>query len=277
MHAYGKDYAIAYDGREGGWFERSEYTFLATDPSGLPLFKVVSDGKSKAELETFSRSDPVNAMIAAFAVSIKMEPKEFFGVCKEYCHGRISLDSFSGLFSGFGQPDDVFEAACHEKIKASMIHYKQEADAAEKAAAEKEAAEKAAAAALEVHDAEPIVEAEPQYELPYAPGGVVVEEAVAPSDVVVDAEVFIPQAGYSYGVVVDAIPFGEPIEVPEGIPFTVVEDVPTFEPIPMGTAIVTPQIGVEADPIPMAVPIGEPWTQGDNPATAEEAQGGAAE
>ena len=38
-----------------------------------PLFRVASDGVKAATVETFSNSDPVNSILAAFAVSVKME------------------------------------------------------------------------------------------------------------------------------------------------------------------------------------------------------------
>ena len=37
---------------------------------GAPLFMVVSNGSTVANLQTFSQSDPVNAILAAFTVSI---------------------------------------------------------------------------------------------------------------------------------------------------------------------------------------------------------------
>ena len=78
----------------------------------MPLFKVTSNGKSEAQLQTFSQSDPVSALLAAFGVSLKMEPKEYQRVCSGYCHSHISLDSHPGQFGGFGPTDAEFEQMC---------------------------------------------------------------------------------------------------------------------------------------------------------------------
>eukprot|EP00322_Chrysochromulina_rotalis_P031505 CAMPEP_0115851382 /NCGR_PEP_ID=MMETSP0287-20121206/12454_1 /TAXON_ID=412157 /ORGANISM="Chrysochromulina rotalis, Strain UIO044" /LENGTH=376 /DNA_ID=CAMNT_0003305415 /DNA_START=140 /DNA_END=1270 /DNA_ORIENTATION=+ len=113
MHAYGTDFNIQYHEKaSGSWFESNTLTFQAShEQSGVPLFKVVSDGKAAASLETYSQSDPVDALLAAFAISIKLEPKEFHSVCGSYCKGNFSLDSHAGQVGGFGLTDVQYEAA----------------------------------------------------------------------------------------------------------------------------------------------------------------------
>jgi len=112
MKSYCTDFNIQFDQKaSGGWFTADTLQFIATrSPDGLPLFKVVSDGSSKCSVQTFSQSDPVSALLAAFAVSLKMEPKEYKTVCKNYCHSYISLDSHSGQYGGFGPTDEQFDA-----------------------------------------------------------------------------------------------------------------------------------------------------------------------
>jgi hypothetical protein len=95
MHAYGTDFDVQYNKKEtGSWFASDKLTFQATQQgTGLPLFKVMSDGQSLAWLETYSNSDPVDALLAAFAISIKLEPKEFHSsVCKN-CTLRVHLSA----------------------------------------------------------------------------------------------------------------------------------------------------------------------------------------
>jgi len=110
MNAYRSDYAIQYDKESSGsWFKSDALTFQATNMVGLPLFRIVSDGSSKASLQTFSQSDPVNAMLAAFAISIKLEPKEYKKTCEEYCFSEIKLGLPPMYYGGFGPPDADFE------------------------------------------------------------------------------------------------------------------------------------------------------------------------
>jgi len=113
MHAHGIDFNIQYHEKaSGSWFESDTLTFQAShEQSGVPLFKVVSDGKTAASLETYSQSDPVAALLAAFAISIKLEPKEFHGVCRDACKRNFSLDSHAGHIGGFGLNDTEYEAA----------------------------------------------------------------------------------------------------------------------------------------------------------------------
>ena len=101
----GTDFNVQYHKEaSGSWRESDKLTFQAShQQSGVPLFKVVSDGYKKASLETYSHSDPVAALLAAFAISIKLEPKEFHGVCKNYCKSNFSLDSHTGQIGGFGK------------------------------------------------------------------------------------------------------------------------------------------------------------------------------
>ena len=112
MNAYGTNFNIQYDEKKagGGFFDAAELVFICTSDGGLPLFKVVSDGVKAATIETFSQSDPVNAILAAFAVSVKMEPKEFLKVVKEYNRSNISLNSITGTYGGFGLNEVEYEA-----------------------------------------------------------------------------------------------------------------------------------------------------------------------
>jgi len=110
MNAYASDYAIQYEKESSGsWFKSDNLTFQATNMAGLPLFRIISNGKSEASLQTYSQSDPVNAMLAAFAISIKLEPKEYKSTCEDYCFEQIKLGLPPRHYGGFGPPDADFE------------------------------------------------------------------------------------------------------------------------------------------------------------------------
>jgi hypothetical protein len=182
MKAYGTDFNIMYNEQaSGSWFKADEYTFHASNPQGMPLFRVVSDGSKNATIETFCQSDPVNSILAAFAVSVKMEPKEFDKQCKTYCKKHISLDSMGGGVYGFGKNDVEYEA-----------------------------------------------------EFP-TPG-----EWAQP-----------PPMGFSYGLVLEALPIAVPMAQPVGQPFTPMAT-PVFEAIPMAEPIAMPAI-----PVGTVLPVGD--------------------
>lgn len=110
MNAYCADFFIQYDtAASGSWFSSDKMLFKATSANGMPLFHVESDGKKNCTVSTYSSSDPVNAILAAFAISVKLDPKDFHALCTSYCHDRVRMDSFPGMFGGFGPPDAEFE------------------------------------------------------------------------------------------------------------------------------------------------------------------------
>jgi hypothetical protein len=113
MTALGTDFRIMYHKEDSdSWFKSDTLYFQAVRASdGLPLFRVESDGAKKATVETFNQSDPVSSMVAAFAVAVKLDPKEFFGYCAKKTQSYISLDSHPGLVSGFGMNKDEYKCA----------------------------------------------------------------------------------------------------------------------------------------------------------------------
>jgi hypothetical protein len=112
MVAYGQSFNIYYnEASSGSWLKAATLTFQCVSDSGMPLFRVVSNGSSSATVETFSSSDPVNAILAAFAVSLKMEPKEFKKVVEGNNERSIPLQAQAGYVSGFGLNDAEYEAA----------------------------------------------------------------------------------------------------------------------------------------------------------------------
>ena len=112
MHAYGNDFNINFDEKASGkWFKANKLFFQASHAqTGAPVFRVESDGSKNASVQTFSNGDPVNSILAAFAVSIKLDPKEFYGVCKKYCLNNISLHSYPSMCGGFGLNDVEYAA-----------------------------------------------------------------------------------------------------------------------------------------------------------------------
>jgi hypothetical protein len=94
MNVYGKDFVVQYDKvKSGGLFSSDTLMFQASSPEGMPLFVVTAKG-STANMQTFSNSDPVSAMIAAFAIALKLTPKSFYPVC-EQCKRTSPLDACS--------------------------------------------------------------------------------------------------------------------------------------------------------------------------------------
>jgi len=111
MDAYAQPFHIYFENEPGSWFTADKLTFTAYHAAlGLPLFRVVSDGSSEAELQTFSNSDPVSSLLAAYAISIRLDPKEFKSNCEAYCKDNVSLYCPPGLVGGFGLYDAAYEA-----------------------------------------------------------------------------------------------------------------------------------------------------------------------
>ena len=263
MQVYGKDYSIHYEkAKSGGWFKAAELVFKAADFQGLPLFKIVSDGKKTATVQTFSNSDPVAAVLAAFGIAVKLNPARFYTLCKEECFSNFNLHAPSHSYGGYGTADADFEAECDQRMAVSRTMMQAVApqavapQATEEPAAEEPAAEAPAAE-------EPAAE-EPAAEEPAAVETATVVQAEAVSigqaEAVPMAQAYVPAAGYAYGVQVEALPMATPIAMPVAVPFTAVADVATFDPIPMAAPLATPIIGQppEIDPIPMAIPIADP-------------------
>ena len=112
LHVYGHDFNISYDEKESGsWFKADTLTFVASHAqTGVPLFRVVSDGENTATVETCVNGDPVSSILAAFTVAIRLDPKEFHSVCKDYCKDNMSLWSRPGMVGGFGLTDTEYQA-----------------------------------------------------------------------------------------------------------------------------------------------------------------------
>ena len=78
MNAYKKDMKITFmEKTSDSWFESDELSFTATNSAGANLFRISAKG-SDAYLETYEGSDPVNCLLASFALVAEMKPKEFF-------------------------------------------------------------------------------------------------------------------------------------------------------------------------------------------------------
>ena len=119
LHAYGSDFNIGYDEeKSGSWFTADSHTFVASNAkTGVPLFRATSDGENAATVETCVNGDPVSSMLAAFAVAIRLDPKEFHSVCKDYCKNNMSLWANPGSCGGFGLTDKEYK----EKYLCSVI------------------------------------------------------------------------------------------------------------------------------------------------------------
>jgi len=111
LSIYGTDFNIAFDEKASGkWYKSNKMIFKASHASsGAPLFMATSDGEKKTTIQTYSHGDPVSSILAAFCVSIRLDPKELHSTCKSYCKKHISLHAPTGIRGGFGMNDVEYE------------------------------------------------------------------------------------------------------------------------------------------------------------------------
>jgi len=75
----------------------------------VPLFTVSHDGKHSATIETFENSDPISTLLAAYAISCKLNPREFGSGAQRMCERYIRLGMPSGCSDFVGMPEADFE------------------------------------------------------------------------------------------------------------------------------------------------------------------------
>ena len=101
---------INYDKVSGGFWKSSKLNFTACNAFApdVPLFKVTSDGESNASITTFANSEPVSTLLAAYAISCKLDPKEFNQGAEKQCSRHIRFGMYPGHSEFHGMPFEEF-------------------------------------------------------------------------------------------------------------------------------------------------------------------------
>jgi len=76
----------------------------------VPLFKCTGDGEQTCSIETFENSDPVSTLLAAYAISCKLDPKDFNYRADSMCERNLWLGMPPGMSNFVGMPEAEFEA-----------------------------------------------------------------------------------------------------------------------------------------------------------------------
>jgi hypothetical protein len=102
---------IKYAKTGGGLFSKATLNFTASNAFApdVPLFTVTGDGNKNAHVETFPNSDPVSTILAAYAISCKLDPADFSRGAERMCGRHIPLGSSGGLSGFVGMPEAEFE------------------------------------------------------------------------------------------------------------------------------------------------------------------------
>ena len=105
--------AIAYDRSGGGFFTASTLTFRASNAFApdVPLFVASGDGERNCTVEAFANCDPVSTLLAAYAISCRLDPKEFGSGAEKMCERHISLGMSPGMSQFHGMRPEDFEAS----------------------------------------------------------------------------------------------------------------------------------------------------------------------
>ena len=103
--------AIAYDRSGGGFFTASTLTFRASNAFApdVPLFVASGDGERNCTVEAFANCDPVSTLLAAYAISCRLDPKEFGSGAEKMCERHISLGMSPGMSQFHGMRPEDFE------------------------------------------------------------------------------------------------------------------------------------------------------------------------
>ena len=104
---------INYRRQGGGFFSSAKLFFTAAnafDPN-VPLFTVEGDGEYNATVKTMNNSDPVSTLLAAYAISCKLDPKDFSKAAERFCENHIHLGMHPGYADFIGMHEEDFEEA----------------------------------------------------------------------------------------------------------------------------------------------------------------------
>eukprot|EP00310_Coccolithus_braarudii_P006658 CAMPEP_0183380284 /NCGR_PEP_ID=MMETSP0164_2-20130417/125856_1 /TAXON_ID=221442 /ORGANISM="Coccolithus pelagicus ssp braarudi, Strain PLY182g" /LENGTH=458 /DNA_ID=CAMNT_0025557881 /DNA_START=5 /DNA_END=1381 /DNA_ORIENTATION=+ len=103
---------ISYNRQGGGFFKAAKLTFTAAAAFApeVPLFVATGDGENNCTIETFQNSDPVSTLLAAYAISCKLDPKDFKQGAESKCERAMHLGMWPGTSNFIGMPEQDFEA-----------------------------------------------------------------------------------------------------------------------------------------------------------------------
>jgi len=101
---------ITYKKLGGSFWKASKLSFTAANAFDLntPMFKVDSDGENNCTIETFENCDPVTAMLASYAISCKLDPKEFGSKAERKCEQHMHLGMRQGHSHLIGMDEQEF-------------------------------------------------------------------------------------------------------------------------------------------------------------------------
>lgn len=108
LNVYNTPMVITYAKSGGSFWTRSTLNFTAANAwaPGTPLFVTVGDGEKNCTVETYPNSDPVSTLLAAYALSCRLDPREFGSDASTKCEQHIRLGMPPG-FSKFAGMDDA--------------------------------------------------------------------------------------------------------------------------------------------------------------------------
>ena len=111
FNVYNTPMNITYRKTGGGFFKakKLDYTACNAFAPDMPLFRVIGDGENNATVETFENSDPVSTLLAAYAISCKLDPSDFKHGATKQCRRHISLGMRPGTSNFIGMDQARFE------------------------------------------------------------------------------------------------------------------------------------------------------------------------
>lgn len=110
LNVYNTPMKITYGKVHGGFWKASKLNFTAANAFApqVPLFKVSGDGEYNCEVETFENSDPVSTLLAAYAISCKLDPQDFGRGAERMCERHVNIGTPPGFSNRIGMPFDEF-------------------------------------------------------------------------------------------------------------------------------------------------------------------------
>jgi len=102
---------IAYSKSGGGFWTNPTLSFKASNAwdTSVPLFTVQGDGERNCSIETFPNADPISTLLAAYAISCKLDPKDFGSAAHTHCERHMRLGMWPGTSNFIGMTEQDFE------------------------------------------------------------------------------------------------------------------------------------------------------------------------
>ena len=94
---------ISYQKTGGSFWKSSTLHYRAANAFApdLPLFTASSDGERNASVEAFHNADPISTLLAAYAISCRLNPSEFSSgatVCLALRHPSAACTCTAALY-----------------------------------------------------------------------------------------------------------------------------------------------------------------------------------